>query len=94
MLSRDNRCFTAVVAVLVLSTTLAAHRWPRLRIEDGWIETSSALAFLAASLLLTVVTVRAWKAGHRGKAGMAGVVAGISAILFLSEISFGARIFG
>jgi hypothetical protein len=76
---------------MLLLLYLRAPQWRRrLFVEDGIIETTTALLFLAASILGLVF----WITGSRAYRWLLAVASGLGLLGFLDEISFGARFFG
>jgi hypothetical protein len=93
MISRENLAFVAATAaaVILLFTIGSARR--ELLIEDGIVEGLGAAGFAVASLLAlsTALLMRAFLTPIE-RSLLVGTGA-LSLVLFLSEISFGARIF-
>lgn len=94
MMSRENLAFVAATFVgVVLLFTIGLSR-PDLLVEDGPVENLGAAGFAAASLLaLGTVFLRRLSLTATERIILIGT-SGLSLVLFLSEISFGARIFG
>ena len=92
-MSRENAVFVAATFTgVVLFFTLGLSR-PDLFIEDGLVENLSAAGFAAAALFaLGTALLRPVSMTFAERIILFGV-SGLSMLLFLSEISFGARIF-
>ena len=92
-MSRENAVFAAATFTgVVLFFTLGLSR-PDLFIEDGLVENLSAAGFAAAALFaLGTALLRPVSMTFAERIILFGV-SGLSLLLFLSEISFGARIF-
>jgi hypothetical protein len=93
-MSRENLVLSGAVVTGVILLFIAGFLRRDLLVEDGLVETLSAAGFAAALLLAAYVAYRKWALLTLGER-IALVGAGlVSSIAFLSEISFGARIFG
>ncbi|RCS24200.1 hypothetical protein DUT91_07755 [Phyllobacterium salinisoli] len=92
-MSRENQVFICVVvACVILLFTIGLSR-PDLLVEDGIGESLGAAGFAAASLLALRAAFKSAFVTSTERSILVGT-SGLSLILFLSEISFGARIFG
>jgi len=93
MMSRENLTFAvAMVASVIVLFTVSLSR-PYLVVEDGPMEDLSAAGFATAALLACGTALRSGRALTPAERIILFVTGGISVVLFLSEISFGARIF-
>jgi cytochrome bd-type quinol oxidase subunit 2 len=82
------------LAICWLAVTAACFWRPRLAREDGVIENMSMAGFFLSALIFSAIVVLGRSAlPGRGLAFLAGVSA-FCLLLFLSEVSFGARAFG
>ena len=92
-MNRENAVFAAATFTgVVLLFTVGLSR-PDLFVEDGLVENLSALGFAAAALFaLGTALLRPVSTTFAERNILFGV-SGLSLLLFLSEISFGARIF-
>ena len=92
-MNRENAVFAAATFTgVALLFTIGLSR-PDLFVEDGLVENLSALGFAAAALLaLGTALLRPVPMTFAERSVLFGV-SGLSLLLFLSEISFGARIF-
>lgn len=92
-MNRENAVFAAATFTgVALLFTIGLSR-PDLFVEDGLVENLSALGFAAAALLaLGTAFLRPVPLTFAERSVLFGV-SGLSLLLFLSEISFGARIF-
>jgi hypothetical protein len=92
-MSRENLAFICtVLACVIVLFTIGLFR-PSLLVEDGFVENLSAAGFAAASLLALATARRNSAVLTFPERGILLGTGGLSLILFLSEISFGARIF-
>ncbi len=93
MMSRENLTFICVTFAGVALLFSIGQSRPDLLVEDGLIETLGAAGFAAASLLaLGTALLRSVSLTFTERSILVGT-SGLSLMLFLSEISFGARIF-
>lgn len=93
MMSRENLAFIAATFPgVVLLFTIGLSR-PDLLVEDGLVENLGAAGFSAASLLALSTALRRGAFLTPTERSILVGTSGLSLILFLSEISFGARIF-
>ena len=92
-MSRENLVFSyAMVAGVTLLFIVGLSRRDLL-VEDGLVEMLSAAGFAAASLLVVYAADKKWaRLALAERITLVGA-GGLSSIAFLSEISFGARIF-
>jgi hypothetical protein len=92
-MSRENVAFaTATFAGVVLLFTIGLSR-PDLFVEDGLVENLSAVGFTAATLFALSAALQGRASLTLAKRRLLVGTSGLSLVLFLSEISFGARIF-
>jgi hypothetical protein len=94
IMSRENMAFfvaTSAGVVLLFTIGLARHD---LLAEDGLVENLGAAGFAAGSLLALSTALRKSVLLTVTERRLLLGTGGLSMILFLSEISFGARIFG
>lgn len=93
-MSRENLVLSGAVVTGVILLFIVGLLRRDLLVEDGLVETLSAAGFAAALLLAVYAAHRKWAVfTHIERIALIG--AGLlSSIAFLSEISFGARIFG
>ncbi|WP_407867116.1 hypothetical protein [Phyllobacterium phragmitis] len=93
MISRENLAFiSATSAGVILLFTIGLSR-PDLLAEDGLVENLGAAGFAAAALLALSTALRKSAFLIITERNMLVGTSGLSLMLFLSEISFGARIF-
>jgi hypothetical protein len=93
MISRDNLAFisaTFVAVVLLFGIGLSRPDW---LVEDGLVETMGAMGFAAAAVLALSMALRKSAFLTLTERSLLLGTSGLSLLLFLSEISFGARIF-
>lgn len=93
MISRENLAFisaTSVAVVLLFTIGLSKPAW---LVEDGLVETMGAMGFAAAALLALSMALRKSALLTLTERSLLVGTSGLSLLLFLSEISFGARIF-
>ncbi|MFC7333030.1 hypothetical protein [Rhodocista pekingensis] len=83
---RTDRLIAGAVAGVAVLCLVSERMAARLLPEDGPVETLSALLYLAAAVIAL--------AGTGGRRWLRRGVAGLALLCFLSEISFGARLFG
>jgi hypothetical protein len=94
MISRENLAFiVATSAGVILLFTIGLTR-PDLLVEDGLVENMGAAGFAAAALLALGTALRKTASLTLTERSILVGMSGLSLLLFLSEISFGARIFG
>jgi hypothetical protein len=92
-MSRENAAFAAATFTgVVLFFTLGLSR-PDLFVEDGLVENLSAAGFAAAALFALGTALLRPVSLTFTERSILLAVSGLSLLLFLSEISFGARIF-
>lgn len=94
MMSRENLAFIAALSAcvtLLFTIGLGRHDW---LVEDGLVETLGAAGFAAGALLALTTALRKSVSLTLTEMRLLVATGGLSMILFLSEISFGARIFG
>lgn len=92
-MSRENAVFAAAAfAGVVLFFTIGLSR-PGLFAEDGLVENLSAAGFAAAALFALGAALLGPVSMAFAERSILFAVSGLSLLLFLSEISFGARIF-
>jgi hypothetical protein len=93
MMSRENLAFIAATFAGVILLFTIGLSMPDLLVEDGPVENLGAAGFAAASLLaLGTALLRGVSLTFTERSILVGTSC-LSLILFLSEISFGARIF-
>jgi hypothetical protein len=92
-MSRQNQAFICAVAAGAILLFAIGHFRPHLLVEDGLVENLSAAGFAAASLIALGTAFRKSAFLTVSEGHILLGTAGLSLILFLSEISFGARIF-
>jgi hypothetical protein len=93
MMSRENVvCAGATLAGIVLIFAIGLSR-PDLFVEDGLVENLSAVGFAAASIFALSAALQRRFSLTFAEGSMLVLTSGLSSVLFLSEISFGARIF-
>ncbi|MBY5838810.1 hypothetical protein J3P71_35510 (plasmid) [Rhizobium leguminosarum] len=93
LMSRENLAFVcAVLAGVILLFTVGLSR-PDLLVEDGLVESLSAAGFAATSLLALGAALRRSAFVTSTERSILVSTGVLSLVLFLSEISFGARIF-
>lgn len=91
-MSRENLAFGVVAFAGVIFLFAIGQSRPDLFVEDHLVENLSAAGFAAASLLaLGAAVARRAPSTAREKATIIAT-GGLSSVLFLSEVSFGARI--
>jgi hypothetical protein len=91
-MSRENAVFAAATFTCVVLLFTAGLSRPALFVEDGLVENLSAAGFAAAALFaLGTALLRPVSVTFAERSILFGV-SGLSMLLFLSEISFGARI--
>ncbi len=93
-MSRENVAFVcSVAAIVALLFTIGLSR-PDLLVEDNLVESAGALGFATASLLALATAIQRCASLSAIERSLLVGTSGLCLILFLSEISFGARIFG
>ena len=93
MIGRENLAFiSATFAGVVLLFVIGLSR-PDLLVEDGLVENMGAMGFAAAALLALNTALRKSAFLTFTERSLLAGTSGLSLLLFLSEISFGARIF-
>lgn len=73
---------------------MAGTAMPQLVREDGAFESATALAFALAALAAATLLMRDWPRLDASRKGVFCAAGAFSALAFLSEVSFGARLFG
>lgn len=92
-MSRENAVFAAATFTgVVLLFTIGLSR-PDLFVEDGLVENLSAVGFAAAALFALGTAILSPVSLTFAERSILVGASGLSLLLFLSEISFGARIF-
>ncbi|MEY9165085.1 hypothetical protein ABIE78_003204 [Sinorhizobium fredii] len=91
---RENVAFILKVAGTVIALFIMGLCRPDLLVEDHLVESLGALAFAAASLLALGTAIRNCAVFSAYERNVLVGTSGLCIILFLSEISFGARILG
>ncbi|XFE88169.1 hypothetical protein ACEP9W_24385 (plasmid) [Ensifer aridi] len=93
-MSRENVAFVcSVAAIVTLLFTIGLSR-PNLLVEDNLVESAGALGFATASLLAIGTAIRRRVSLSSIEKNILVGTSGLCLILFLSEISFGTRMFG
>ncbi|WP_271894286.1 hypothetical protein [Candidatus Phyllobacterium onerii] len=93
MMSRENKAFVAVLGAIVFLLFMLGLSAPNLLVEDGLVEDLSAAGFAVAALLaLNTGFLKNVSLTFTDRCLLIGTGV-LSLVLFLSEISFGARIF-
>jgi hypothetical protein len=93
MISRENQGFIAALGAIVMLLFMIGLSTPNLLVEDGLVEDLSAAGFAIAALLaLSTAVLKNVPLTVTERTLLSGI-GGLSLVLFLSEISFGARIF-
>ncbi|WP_037390722.1 hypothetical protein [Sinorhizobium americanum] len=93
-MSRENFVTACAVAASVIVLFAAGFSRPDLLAEDNLVETAGALIFAGACLLALDTAVRKHVFLSSNERMMLVGTSGLCLVLFLSEISFGARLFG
>ncbi|WP_394887590.1 hypothetical protein ACG873_21965 [Mesorhizobium sp. AaZ16] len=93
-MSRENVAFAIATFIgVVLLFTIGLSR-PDLFVEDGLVENLSAVGFAAATLFALSAALQGRVSLTSAERRILVGTSALSLVLFLSEISFGARIFG
>ena len=93
MMGRENQGFIAALGAIVLLLFMLGLSTPNLLVEDGLVEELSAAGFAIAALLaLNTGLLKNVSLAFTERSLLIGTSV-LSLVLFLSEISFGARIF-
>jgi hypothetical protein len=93
MMSRENQGFIAALGAIVILLFMIGLSTPNLLVEDGLVENLSAAGFAISALLaLNTGLLKNVSLTFTERSLLIGT-SGLSLVLFLSEISFGARIF-
>lgn len=91
---QSKTAYLLLVAGAVLVLFLAGLAAPRLTREDGMFESATALAFGLGTLVAACLLISHWRALDATERGFFCTAGAVSALAFLSEVSFGARMFG
>jgi hypothetical protein len=92
MISGENLSFVYMMIASVSLLFTISLFCPDLLVEDGFLESLGAAGFAAASLLAVDVAFRKSVFVTSIERSILVATSGLSLMLFLSEISFGARI--
>lgn len=94
MIKRDNVKFAALGCLGIAGMFLLGLMHPYAFREDGYVEGSTAVLFAISMTLAILQIVTAKRAGASvARVWLLAALAGFAALLCLSEISFGARMF-
>jgi hypothetical protein len=93
MISRENLAFISATFIAVVLLFIIGLSRPDWLVEDGLVETMGAMSFAAAALLALGAALRKSAVLTLTERSLLVGTSGLSLLLFLSEISFGARIF-
>jgi hypothetical protein len=93
VMSRENAVFAAATFTGVALLFTFGLSGPGLFVEDGLVENLSALGFAVAALFALSAALLGPASTTFAERSILFGVSGLSLVLFLSEISFGARIF-
>jgi hypothetical protein len=93
MMSQGNQAFFVALCAIVILLFVIGLSTPHLLVEDGLVENLSAAGFsIAALLALSTALLKNVSLTFTERSLLIGT-SGLSLLLFLSEISFGSRIF-
>lgn len=93
--ARQSRwAYLLFIALAVLTLFTAAVAAPGMTREDGLYESTTALGFALGALVAACLCLKAWAALDGPEKSVYCVAGGVSLLAFLSEVSFGARMFG
>ncbi|MDK1389970.1 hypothetical protein ILFOPFJJ_06651 [Ensifer psoraleae] len=92
-MSRENVAFVCSVAAGVALLFIIGLSRPDLLVEDHLVESLGALGFATAALLALGTAIRRRACLSSTEKSILAGTSGLCSILFLSEISFGARMF-